>query len=89
MHVSILVLANIYIFHICPAETVIYRIFYYINKSGNGRLTLRELKRGNLIAAIQHADEEEDINKVLRSVPFFSFFFFVWDIEVPGCLPVY
>lgn len=49
-----------------PAETVIYRIFYYMNRSGNGRLTLRELKRGNLIAAMQHADEEEDINKVLR-----------------------
>ncbi|KAF7143867.1 hypothetical protein RHSIM_Rhsim05G0172200 [Rhododendron simsii] len=52
------------------AETVIYRIFYYVNRSGNGRLTLRELKRGNLIAAMQHADEEEDINKVLR---FFSY----------------
>ena len=49
-----------------PAETVIYRIFYYINRSGNGQLTLRELKRGNLIDAMQHADEEEDINKVLR-----------------------
>lgn len=48
------------------AETVIYRIFYYINKSGNGHLTRRELRRGNLIAAMQHADEEEDINKVLR-----------------------
>ncbi|GJZ83795.1 hypothetical protein Tco_0648968 [Tanacetum coccineum] len=34
--------------------------------AGNGRLTLRELKRGNLIAAMLHADEEEDINKVLR-----------------------
>lgn len=49
-----------------PAETVIYRIFYYLNRSGNSHLTLRELKRGNLIAAMQHADEEEDINKVLR-----------------------
>ncbi|KAI7979058.1 putative serine/threonine protein phosphatase 2A regulatory subunit B''delta [Camellia lanceoleosa] len=28
----------------------------------------QELKRGNLIAAMQHADEEEDINKVLRIV---------------------
>ncbi|XP_076955327.1 serine/threonine protein phosphatase 2A regulatory subunit B''beta-like [Bidens hawaiensis] len=52
------------------AETVIYRIFYYVNRTGNGRLTLRELKRGNLIAAMLHADEEEDINKVLR---FFSY----------------
>lgn len=49
-----------------PAETVIYRIFYYVNRAGNGHLTLRELKRGNLIDAMQHADEEEDINKVLR-----------------------
>lgn len=48
------------------AETVIYRIYYYINRGGNGRLTLRELKRGNIIDAMQHADEEEDINKVLR-----------------------
>lgn len=47
---------------------MIYRIFYYINRSGNGQLTLRELKRGNLIAAMQHADEEEDINKVMRFV---------------------
>lgn len=49
-----------------PAETVIYRIFYYMNRSGTGHLTLRELKRGDLITAMQHADEEEDINKVLR-----------------------
>nr|GEY25172.1 serine/threonine protein phosphatase 2A regulatory subunit B''beta-like isoform X1 [Tanacetum cinerariifolium] len=35
-------------------------------RAGNGRLTLRELKRGNLIAAMLHADEKEDINKVLR-----------------------
>lgn len=48
------------------AETVIHRIFYYMNRSGNGRLTLRELKRGNLIDAMLHVDEEEDINKVLR-----------------------
>ncbi|OMO94603.1 serine/threonine-protein phosphatase 2A regulatory subunit B'' subunit alpha-like protein [Corchorus olitorius] len=39
-----------------------------IKQSGNGGLTLRELKCGNLVAAMQHADEEEDINKVLRSV---------------------
>lgn len=56
------------------AETVIYRIFYYINRSGNGHLTLRELRRGNLIAAIQHADEEEDINKVLRYLSYEHFY---------------
>ncbi|XWS76229.1 hypothetical protein CRYUN_Cryun01aG0157500 [Craigia yunnanensis] len=56
------------------AETVIYRIFYHINRSGNGRLTLRELKRGNLVAAMQHADEEEDINKVLRYFSYEHFY---------------
>ncbi|XWS39172.1 hypothetical protein CRYUN_Cryun18bG0027200 [Craigia yunnanensis] len=56
------------------AETVIYRIFYYINRSGTGCLTLRELKRGNLIAAMQHVDEEEDINKVLRYFSYEHFY---------------
>ncbi|KAK9735238.1 hypothetical protein RND81_04G192700 [Saponaria officinalis] len=56
------------------AETVIYRIFYYVNRAGNGQLTLRELKRGNLIAAMQHADEEEDINKVLRYFSYEHFY---------------
>ncbi|KAJ0052784.1 hypothetical protein Pint_01702 [Pistacia integerrima] len=55
-------------------ETVIYRIFYHINRSGNGRLTLRELKHGNLIAAMQHVDEEEDINKVLRYFSYEHFY---------------
>lgn len=56
------------------ADTVVYRIFYYINRSGNGHLTLRELKRGNLISAMQHADEEEDINKVLRYFSYEHFY---------------
>ncbi|XP_020588881.1 probable serine/threonine protein phosphatase 2A regulatory subunit B''delta [Phalaenopsis equestris] len=56
------------------AETVIYRIFYYVNRSGNGHLTLRELKCGNLISAMQHADDEEDINKVLRYFSYEHFY---------------
>ncbi|XP_065873891.1 serine/threonine protein phosphatase 2A regulatory subunit B''alpha [Euphorbia lathyris] len=56
------------------AQTVIYRIFYYINRSGNGRLTLRELKRSNLVAAMQHADEEDDINKVIRYFSYEHFY---------------
>ncbi|KAK8444894.1 hypothetical protein SEVIR_9G222800v4 [Setaria viridis] len=56
------------------AETVIYRVFYSINRSGNGHLTLRELKRGNLIAALQQLDEEEDINKVLRYFSYEHFY---------------
>jgi serine/threonine-protein phosphatase 2A regulatory subunit B'' len=51
-------------------ETVIYRIFYTVNKEWNGRLTLRELKRSELISAFKQCEVEEDINKVLR---FFSY----------------
>ncbi|XP_002528837.2 serine/threonine protein phosphatase 2A regulatory subunit B''beta isoform X1 [Ricinus communis] len=56
------------------AETVTYRIFYYVNRSGSGRLTLKELRHGNLIAAMQHVDEEEDINKVLRYFSYEHFY---------------
>ncbi|KAG9150185.1 hypothetical protein Leryth_009769 [Lithospermum erythrorhizon] len=56
------------------AETVVYRIFYYVNRLGNGHLTLRELKRSDLISAMQHADEEEDINKVLRYFSYEHFY---------------
>ncbi|XP_022997639.1 serine/threonine protein phosphatase 2A regulatory subunit B''beta-like [Cucurbita maxima] len=56
------------------AETVTYRIYFYINRAGNGQLSLRELKRGNLIDAMQHADEEEDINKVLRYFSYEHFY---------------
>ncbi|KAJ8562697.1 hypothetical protein K7X08_031149 [Anisodus acutangulus] len=56
------------------AETVVYRIFYYVNRAGNGRLTLRELRRSDLIAAMQHADEEDDINKVLRYFSYEHFY---------------
>lgn len=47
------------------AETDIQNL-YSINRSGNGHLTIRELKHGNLVAAMQQLDEEKDINKVLR-----------------------
>ncbi|KAL8130528.1 hypothetical protein V2J09_019683 [Rumex salicifolius] len=67
------------------AETVIYRIFYHINRAGNGHLTLRELKRGNLVAALQQADEEEDINKVLRYFSYEHFYVIYckfWELDM-------
>lgn len=56
------------------AETVVYRIFYSLNRIGSGLLTLRELKRGNLIDSLRHADDEEDINKVLRYFSYEHFY---------------
>ena len=48
------------------AETVVYRIFYHVNRSGTGRISLRELRRSNFPQALEEVEEEEDINKVLR-----------------------
>lgn len=56
------------------AETVVHRIFYCLNRIGGGHLTLRELKRGNLLSALRHADDEEDINKVLRYFSYEHFY---------------
>uniref|UniRef100_A0A0D9YNL2 EF-hand domain-containing protein n=1 Tax=Oryza glumipatula TaxID=40148 RepID=A0A0D9YNL2_9ORYZ len=60
--------------HCLPAETVVYRIFYCLSRIGGGHLTLRELKRGNLIDALRHADDEEDINKVLKYFSYEHFY---------------
>ena len=51
-------------------ETVIYRIFYGVDRSNTGSVSLRELKRSALLEAMFAVDEEEDINKVLK---FFSY----------------
>lgn len=52
------------------AETVIYRIFYALDRCGAGRLSLRDLRRGDLLGTLQMLDDEDDINKVLN---FFSY----------------
>lgn len=56
------------------AETVTYRIFYHLNRSGSGRLTLRELNKGDLLEALQTLDREEDINKVLKYFSYEHFY---------------
>eukprot|EP00239_Pterosperma_sp_CCMP1384_P003288 CAMPEP_0197843816 /NCGR_PEP_ID=MMETSP1438-20131217/757_1 /TAXON_ID=1461541 /ORGANISM="Pterosperma sp., Strain CCMP1384" /LENGTH=523 /DNA_ID=CAMNT_0043454213 /DNA_START=464 /DNA_END=2035 /DNA_ORIENTATION=+ len=56
------------------AETVIYRIFYTVNTRGNRKISLRELKRSDLIEAMQQLGEEEDINKVFRYFSYEHFY---------------
>ncbi|CAK4082012.1 unnamed protein product [Aphanomyces euteiches] len=46
------------------AATVAVRIFYMVDKDSSGRITLRKLRRSNLVQAFNVVDEEEDINKV-------------------------
>jgi serine/threonine-protein phosphatase 2A regulatory subunit B'' len=46
------------------AETVIARIFYTVNRAGDDKLTLRDLKKSNLLLRLAELDNEEDINKI-------------------------
>jgi len=55
-------------------ETVIYRIFYTVNRAQDGRISLKELQRSNLLDALRQADEEEDINKVLAYFSYEHFY---------------
>ena len=43
---------------------VIARIFYCVNRSWSGRITVAELRRSNLLKTIQLLEQEEDINQV-------------------------
>lgn len=46
------------------ADTVVERIFFLIDANDDGKITLRELKRSNLLDIMLSLDEEEDINKI-------------------------
>lgn len=56
------------------AETVIYRIFYTVNRSGSGRMTYRELRRSDLLDALFALEREEDINRVSRYFSYEHFY---------------
>ena len=55
-------------------ETVVYRIFYDCNTHWNGKLTLRELKRSDLLEHMLRVEEEEDINRVLKYFSYEHFY---------------
>lgn len=52
---------------------MIARIFYCVNRSWSGRITVPELRRSDLLQVLQLLEEEEDINQVTA--------YFRYDIE--------
>ncbi|KAB7495502.1 Serine/threonine-protein phosphatase 2A regulatory subunit B'' subunit alpha [Armadillidium nasatum] len=51
-------------FHSRYVHTVIARIYYCVNRSWSGKITIPELRRSNLLQVISYLEEEEDINKI-------------------------
>lgn len=51
-------------FHSRYVHTVIARIFYCVNRSWSGKISIAELRRSNLLAVIAMLEHEEDINQV-------------------------
>jgi serine/threonine-protein phosphatase 2A regulatory subunit B'' len=49
---------------------VIARIFYSVNRSWSGRITIPELRRSNFLQIVSLLEEEEDINQI---TDFFSY----------------
>lgn len=55
-------------------ETVVYRIFYECNTTWNGRMTLRELRKSDLLEHMLLVEDEEDINRILKYFSYEHFY---------------
>ncbi|KAM6960676.1 serine/threonine-protein phosphatase 2A regulatory subunit B'' subunit alpha [Aplochiton taeniatus] len=51
-------------FHSRYITTVIQRIFYVVNRSWTGRITMTELRRSNFLQTLGLLEEEDDINQI-------------------------
>lgn len=68
------------------ALTVITRIFYCVNTSRTGKLSMKEVRNSNLFNACMHVDEETDINRVVEYFSYEHFYvlyckFFELDLD--------
>ncbi|XP_071837984.1 serine/threonine-protein phosphatase 2A regulatory subunit B'' subunit beta-like isoform X2 [Apostichopus japonicus] len=71
-------------FHSRYIHTVIARIFYCVNRSWSGKMTLPELKKSNLPAVIALLEEEEDINQITEYFSYEHFYVIYckfWEID--------
>uniref|UniRef100_A0A915ITF2 EF-hand domain-containing protein n=1 Tax=Romanomermis culicivorax TaxID=13658 RepID=A0A915ITF2_ROMCU len=63
-HVGLVFLRQAPDFHSRYIQTVITRIFYTINRSWSGEITLEELNKSNLFETLKKLDQVDDINLV-------------------------
>lgn len=61
-------------FHSRYVHTVIARIFYAVNRSWSGKITMAELRRSDLLQVLQLLEEEEDINQIMAYFSYEHFY---------------
>ncbi|XP_025078988.1 serine/threonine-protein phosphatase 2A regulatory subunit B'' subunit beta-like isoform X5 [Pomacea canaliculata] len=61
-------------FHSRYIHTVISRIFFCVNRSWTGRITLPELRKSNFLQVLSILEEEEDINQVTEYFSYEHFY---------------
>ncbi|KAI1305832.1 Serine/threonine-protein phosphatase 2A regulatory subunit B'' subunit beta [Halotydeus destructor] len=61
-------------FHSRYVQTVIARIFYVVNKSWSGRISIPELRKSNFLSILSSLDDEEDINNVTHYFSYEHFY---------------
>lgn len=61
-------------FHSRYVHTVIARIFYSVNRSWTGKITVPELRKSNLLDVMQLLEEEEDINQIMAYFSYEHFY---------------
>jgi len=69
-HPGLLFLKEATEFHSRYVHTVIARIFYVVNRSWSGKISLSELRRSTLLATLRTLEQEDDINQI---TDFFSY----------------
>jgi serine/threonine-protein phosphatase 2A regulatory subunit B'' len=66
------------------AETVAHRIFYSLNTTGSGRLSLRDMRRGDFLEALRELEAEDDVNRCTRYFSYEHFYVIYckfWDLD--------
>lgn len=61
-------------FHSRYVHTVIARIYYNVNRSWTGKITIPELRKSNLLDVMQLLEEEEDINQIMAYFSYEHFY---------------
>lgn len=61
-------------FHSRYVHTVIARIFYSVNRSWSGKITMAELRRSDILHVLRLLEEEEDINQIMAYFSYEHFY---------------